>query len=58
MLPLFREKCKIMYTDTDSLIYHIECDDICAVMKRDINRFDYTIENDYDIPLVNKKNLG
>ena len=32
MLPLFHEKYKI--TDTDSLIYHIECDDIYAVMKR------------------------
>ena len=39
ILPLFHEKCKIMYTD--SLIYHIECDDdIYAVMKRDINRFE------------------
>jgi len=28
MAPLFREKCNIMYTDTDSLIYHIECDDV------------------------------
>jgi len=34
MLPLFREKCKVMYTDTD--IYHIECDDIYDIMKRDI----------------------
>ena len=54
----FHEKCKIMYTDTDSLIYHIECDDVYAIMKRDINRFDisdYAIDNTYDIPLVNKK---
>jgi len=34
ILPLFHEKYKITYTDTDSLIYHIECDDIYAVMKR------------------------
>jgi len=35
-LPLYREKCEIMYTDTDSLIYHIECDDVYNIMKRDI----------------------
>jgi len=29
-----------MYTDTDSLIYHIECDDVYNIMKRDINKFD------------------
>jgi len=40
MLPLYRDKCKIMYTDTDSLIYHIECDDVYDVMKRDIAKFD------------------
>jgi len=36
MLPLFRNKCKIMYTD--SLIYRVE--DVYEVMKRDIARFD------------------
>ena len=48
MAPLFREKCKIMYTDTDSLIYHIECDDVYNIMKRDISRFDmsdYMVDN-------------
>jgi len=25
---IYRDKCKIMYTDTDNLIYHIECDDV------------------------------
>ena len=28
MAPLFRENCKVMYTDTDSLIYYIECDNV------------------------------
>ena len=61
MLPLFHEKCKIMYTDTDSFIYHMECDNVYAVIKRDINRFDtsdYTIDNAFDIQLVNKKVPG
>ncbi|KYN17087.1 hypothetical protein ALC57_10638, partial [Trachymyrmex cornetzi] len=34
MLPLFRDKCKIMYTDTDSLIYRVECEDVYETMKR------------------------
>ncbi|KYN20067.1 hypothetical protein ALC57_07573 [Trachymyrmex cornetzi] len=33
MLPLFRDKCKIMYTDTDSLIYRIECENIYETAK-------------------------
>ena len=36
----------------------IECDDIYAVMKCQINRFDYAIDNAYDITLVNKKVPG
>ncbi|XP_014478545.1 PREDICTED: uncharacterized protein LOC106746453 [Dinoponera quadriceps] len=58
MSPSYREKCKIMYIDTDSLIYHIECEDIYEHMKRDIHKFntsDYLADNAYDIPLVNKK---
>ena len=27
-LPMYRDKYKIMYTDTDSFIYYIECDDV------------------------------
>jgi len=53
MLPMYREKCKVMCTDTDSLIYLIECDDVYEIMKRDISRFDtsdYTIDNVYGIP--------
>ncbi|XP_071635054.1 uncharacterized protein [Temnothorax longispinosus] len=61
MLPLYRDKCKVTYTDTDSLIYHIECDDVYDIMKRHIHRFDtsdYAIDNTYGIPLANKKVPG
>ncbi|KYN22663.1 hypothetical protein ALC57_04933 [Trachymyrmex cornetzi] len=61
MLPLFRDKCKIMYTDTDSLIYHVECKDIYETMKRDIARFDtsdYPADNAYGMSLANKKVPG
>ncbi|XP_070152494.1 uncharacterized protein [Polyergus mexicanus] len=61
MLPLYRENCKIMYTDTDSMIYHIECEDVYENMKRDIARFDmsdYPANNVYGIPLENKKVPG
>ncbi|XP_025075340.1 uncharacterized protein LOC112552955 [Pogonomyrmex barbatus] len=50
-----------MYTDTDSLVYHIECDDVYETMKRDIARFDtsnYPLDNAYGMPLVNKKVPG
>ncbi|KYN30235.1 hypothetical protein ALC57_00303 [Trachymyrmex cornetzi] len=61
MLPLFRDKCKIMYTDTNSLIYRVECEDIYETMKRDIARFDtsdYPTDNAYGMPLANKKKPG
>ncbi|KYM81294.1 hypothetical protein ALC53_08240 [Atta colombica] len=48
-----KKKCKIIYIDTDRLIYHIECDDIYII---DTN--DYAIDNAYDIPLINKKVPG
>lgn len=40
MLSLYRDKYKIMYIDTDSLIYYVEYDDVYELMKRDIVRFD------------------
>ncbi|XP_029676950.1 uncharacterized protein LOC115243836 [Formica exsecta] len=61
MLPLYRGKCKIMYTDTDSLIYRVECEDMYEDMKRDIDRFDtsdYAADNAYAMPLANKKMPG
>jgi len=41
-----------------ALIYHIECNDAYETMKRDIVRFDYSINNlslASDMPLANKK---
>ncbi|XP_070522413.1 uncharacterized protein [Cardiocondyla obscurior] len=61
MRPLYHDQCKIMYTDTDSLIYHIECEDVYDNMKRNINKFDtsdYISNNVYGLPLVNKKVPG
>ncbi|CAH0555862.1 unnamed protein product [Brassicogethes aeneus] len=53
--------CTVMYTDTDSLIYEL-LQDPYKVMKRDCHQyfdtFDYPVNNQYDIPLVNKKVLG
>jgi len=31
MSPMYRDKCKIMHTDTDSLIYYIDCDDVTRI---------------------------
>jgi len=61
MFPLYRNKCKIMYTDTESLVYHIECEDVYETMKHDIARFDtsdYPVDNAYDMLLANKKVPG
>ncbi|KYN21908.1 hypothetical protein ALC57_05714 [Trachymyrmex cornetzi] len=50
-----------MYTDTDSLIYRIECEDVYETIKRDIARFDtsdYSADNAYGMSLTNKKVPG
>ena len=55
---MYRDKCKSMYTDTDSLIYYIECGNVYETMKHDIARFDtsdYSTDNVYGMPLANKK---
>jgi len=60
-LPLYREKCKIMYTiPIQIVIYHIECDE-CMISRNSIKfdmSSDYPIDNAYGIPLVNKKVPG
>lgn len=57
----FGSNCKLLYTDTDSLIYGIKHPNVYEVMKENIHRFDtsnYPPDNVYGLPLVNKKIPG
>ncbi|XP_024885115.1 uncharacterized protein LOC112463153 [Temnothorax curvispinosus] len=61
MVPLYRDRCRIAYTDTDSLIYSLKCEDVYERMKRDVHRFDtsdYAENNAHGMPRVNKKVPG
>ncbi|XP_078051755.1 uncharacterized protein LOC144477897, partial [Augochlora pura] len=54
-------RCKILYTDTDSLIYRITCDDVYETIRRDIDRYDtsnYDRDNAYGVPIANSKVIG
>ncbi|XP_074042573.1 uncharacterized protein [Leptinotarsa decemlineata] len=61
MVERFGDGCTVMYTDTDSLIYELRQDPY-EIMKRDCHqRFDtsdYPSNNQFNVPLVNKKVLG
>ena len=55
------DKCKLLYTDTDSLVYVIYQHNIYNIMKNNIEEFDtsdYPEDNRFGIPRVNKKIPG
>lgn len=54
-------KVELLYTDTDSFIYSIQTEDFYEDIKPVLHRFDtsdYSTDNIYKLPLVNKKALG
>ena len=53
--------CKILYTDTDSLISGIKNQNLCALIRSNIHASDtseYPTENQFDMPLKNKNVVG
>ena len=56
-----RVNCKLLYTDTDSLVYEVTNADIYNIMRDDIQEFDtsdYSADNPFNMPRVNKKIVG
>lgn len=62
MKERFGDKARVCYTDTDSLIYEVECDDLYETIRCDAQtHFDtsnYQENNIYNIPRVNQKVVG
>lgn len=40
MMQRLGDECKLLYTNTDSLVYEIQDHDMYEIMKEDIHRFD------------------
>ena len=56
-----RVNCKLLYTDTDSLVYEVTNANIYNIMRDDIHEFDtsdYSADNLFNMPRVNKKIVG
>ncbi|XP_063388138.1 uncharacterized protein LOC134674022 [Cydia fagiglandana] len=62
MKTKYPDNLKLLYTDTDSLVYQIFTENYYADIKSDLNLYfdtsDYPPSNKYDLPLINKKRLG
>lgn len=62
MIKKFHNKIKLLYTDTDSLIYQIFTDNFYEDIKPDLLQYfdtsDYPENNIYGYPKINKKKLG
>lgn len=62
MLQKFNYKdCKLLYTDTDSFIYNVKCEDMYTFIRDNPDKFDtsdYVVNNEYGIQLNNKKIPG
>ena len=61
MRERFAEKCKLLYTDTDSLIYEVRGNNIYEMMREDSHKFDtsdYPVSNQFGIQRLNKKVAG
>lgn len=62
MKPKFGVNVHLVYTDTDSFIYHIQTPDFYNDIRDDLNDYfdtsNYELDNEYGFPLVNKKKIG
>ena len=61
--PMYGDKAKLCYTDTDSLVIHIKTDDFCKDIANDVERlFDtsnYNKKDDRPLPIgKDKKVIG